>query len=647
MPVTGHEERLSNLLAVTDVRLTRLDVDDLLVEVLERLRSILEADTAAVLLRQQPDDDYLVARAAVGLEDEVRQGVRVPIGAGFAGTIAARREPVILDRVDATTVANPVLWEKGIRRMVGVPLLVAGELIGVLHVGRLEDRSFVTADVELLQVAGDRVAGAVQTRRLAVESAAGAILERALMPGRLPTLPGLQLAARYAPAEDRSVGGDWYDAFVLPSGTLWLVIGDVAGHGLLSAVAVSRVRSAMRSYALLGHEPGEVLAMTNRKLLHFEIDTMVTTLCAVADPPFASFTLVSAAHPPPVVATPGRTELVRVVPGPPLGAIDHARFTPTQVELPPQSTMLLYTDGLIERRGEAIDAGLSRLQAAVTNDPPEDVCRDVMLRLVGSTSTTDDVALLAVGRDDSAPVDAARRDAASASWCCRRTPVRWRRPARSRCSAAGTLPSDVRGRVEAAGVGADDQQRRACAQRLHRAGVPPQEHSARRVRRQRRGDRRGPGRRTRRHARPRHLLRSAVRRRVGRAPCRTRSGQGRLVHPGARRPSRRARPSGRREGVRRRVRRRWCWNWPATSTWRAHRTCCAAVASCFTTPLAGQRIVIDLARAEFIDSSGLSGLLQLRRHALARDVQLTLRSVPPGIEALLRLSGIDQVLPIE
>jgi serine phosphatase RsbU (regulator of sigma subunit) len=394
------EERLSNLLAVTDVSLTRLDVDDLLVEVLERLRSILEADTAAVLLREHQGDDYLVARAACGLEDEVRQGVRVPIGAGFAGTIAARREPVILDRVDSTTVANPVLWEKGVLRMVGVPLLVATDLIGVLHVGRLENRSFNQHDVELLQVAAERIAAAVQTRRLAVESAAAAMLERELMPSRLPTLPGLQLAARYAPAEDRSIGGDWYDAFVLPSGQLWVVIGDVAGHGLSSAVVVSRVRSAVRSYALLGGHVSDVLAMTNRKLLHFEIDTMVTAICAVAEPPYERFTISTAGHPPPVLATPTGTDLVDVVPGPPLGAIEDARYPSTTVVLPTNSTMLLYTDGLIERRGEAVDVGLQRLCSATANDAPESVCRDVMLRLVGSTSTVDDVALLAIGRGD-------------------------------------------------------------------------------------------------------------------------------------------------------------------------------------------------------------------------------------------------------
>lgn len=410
MPDGTLEERLSNLLAVTDVRLTHLDVDDLLVEVLERLTGILDVDTAAVLLRQHPEDDYLVARAASGLEDEVRQGVRVSIGTGFAGTIAARRVPVILDRVDPTTVANPVLWEKGIRRMVGVPLLVGSDLLGVLHVGRLQDRSFTRHDVELLEVAGERVAAAVQTRRLAVESAAAAMLERELMPSRLPILPGLQLAARYAPAEARSIGGDWYDAFVLPSGQLWVLIGDVAGHGLASAVVVSRVRSAVRSYALLGGDVNEVLAQTNRKLLHFEIDTMVTMLCAVADPPFACFTLASAGHLPPVLASAAGTTLVAITPGPPLGVLDDARYEATELELPADSTLLLYTDGLIERRGEDLDAGLARLRSAVVNASPEEVCRDVMLRLVGSTSTVDDVALLAVGRGNQPRRDPTQED---------------------------------------------------------------------------------------------------------------------------------------------------------------------------------------------------------------------------------------------
>jgi hypothetical protein len=104
-------QRLENLEALTDAKLTRLDVDDLLAELLARVREILDVDTASVLMLDA-GSGVLVARAACGIEDEVRQGVRIPLGVGFAGRIAATREPLRLDRVDATTVVNPVLWER-------------------------------------------------------------------------------------------------------------------------------------------------------------------------------------------------------------------------------------------------------------------------------------------------------------------------------------------------------------------------------------------------------------------------------------------------------------------------------------------------------------------------------------------------------
>jgi signal transduction protein with GAF and PtsI domain len=112
------EERLARLESVTDTGLAHLDVDDLLLELLNRVRSILDADTAAVLLLDESADE-LIARAACGIEAEVREGVRIPLGVGFAGRVAATKAPVRLDRVDETTVANPILWEQGIQVMLG------------------------------------------------------------------------------------------------------------------------------------------------------------------------------------------------------------------------------------------------------------------------------------------------------------------------------------------------------------------------------------------------------------------------------------------------------------------------------------------------------------------------------------------------
>jgi sigma-B regulation protein RsbU (phosphoserine phosphatase) len=400
-------ELLQSLLSVTDVSLSRLDVEDLLVQLLEPIRVALAADTAAVLLREEGSPD-LIARATCGLEEEVRQGVRIPLGVGFAGQVATGRKPVFLNHVDETTVVNPILWEKGIRTMLGVPLILEGAragsredvVIGVLHVGRLSDRPFVESDAELLQIAAQRVAVATQLRRLAVESAAARLLEHSLQPSRLPVLPGLEFAGRYVPADNRTIGGDWYDAFIAPSDRLWLVTGDVAGHGLNAAVVMGRVKSALRAYALHEARPERVLELTDQKIQHFEIGTMVTVVCAVADPPYHEFRIASAGHLPPVLAAPDRDSvLVDTDIGPPLGVMADIRRRARTIDLPLGGLLLLYTDGLVERRSEVIDEGLERLRAAVSTNTPELVCQTVMRTMVGrEESSSDDTALLAVQR---------------------------------------------------------------------------------------------------------------------------------------------------------------------------------------------------------------------------------------------------------
>jgi signal transduction histidine kinase len=158
-------ERLWRIQHVTDAALTHLDLNDLLAELLVRIRDVLGADTAAVLLRDELRNE-LVARAAVGLEEEVERGVRIPIGGGFAGRIAAERRPIVLHDVDHADVLNPILREKGIKSLAGVPLVFGNEVLGVLHVGTLTPREFTKDDVELLEVVADRVAVAIEHARL-------------------------------------------------------------------------------------------------------------------------------------------------------------------------------------------------------------------------------------------------------------------------------------------------------------------------------------------------------------------------------------------------------------------------------------------------------------------------------------------------
>jgi signal transduction histidine kinase len=164
-PEGSTAERVRRLQAVTDAALAHLQLDELLGALLERTREILEVDTCAILLLDEETNE-LVARAALGIEEEVEQGVRIPVGGGFAGRIAAEKRPVILDDVDHERVLNPILREKGVKSMLGVPLVVEGAVQGVLHVGSLVPRTFHDDEVELLQLVGDRAALAIEHARL-------------------------------------------------------------------------------------------------------------------------------------------------------------------------------------------------------------------------------------------------------------------------------------------------------------------------------------------------------------------------------------------------------------------------------------------------------------------------------------------------
>ena len=294
-PPPDAEDRLRGIRAVSDAALSYLGAEDFLTELLSRLKESLDCDTAAVLLLDR-SARQLVATAASGLEEEVRQGVRIPVGQGFAGRIAAEARPVILDHVDHSNVLNPILLEKKIRSLIGVPLLVNGAVIGVLHVGSIGSRVFTRDDAALLQLAAERAALAVQSLRSRGDRAAGTALQQSLLPSQLPAVPGAEIAARYVPGDGR-VGGDWYDVFTLPSGELCLVMGDVAGSGLQAAIIMGRMRSALRAYALETRDPAEVLTRLDRKMQHFEPDAMATVAYAVLTPATGQLAIASGRAP--------------------------------------------------------------------------------------------------------------------------------------------------------------------------------------------------------------------------------------------------------------------------------------------------------------------------------------------------------------
>ena len=258
----GGRIRLEDVQRVTEAALAYLDLDDLLAELLDRVTDILEADTAAVLL---VEDDGTDAR---------RPGRQGPRGGGRAGVPPAGRARLRrARRCDARAggdpgpratpgqVVNPLMREKGVRSLLGVPLIVEGEVIGVLHVGMPD-----AAGVPMRATSSSCSWWPTVSRSRSsdpgsmVQGQIAQTLQRSLLPRSLPQLPGLRMAARYLPAaQESAVGGDWYDVIQLGHRRLGLAIGDVAGHGMAAATYMGQLRSAMRAYALEIEAPGEVL----------------------------------------------------------------------------------------------------------------------------------------------------------------------------------------------------------------------------------------------------------------------------------------------------------------------------------------------------------------------------------------------------
>ncbi|QRP50165.1 PP2C family protein-serine/threonine phosphatase [Amycolatopsis sp. FDAARGOS 1241] len=395
----GLRDRLQRLEAFTDATLGRLELENLLHTMLERVRDLFGVDTATVL-RHDAAAGQLTAIASAGIEEEVFQGVRVPVGAGFAGRVAAQRTPVVIDHVDESTVVNALLWERGLKVLLGVPMLARDELVGVLHIGSTTVRAFDEDDIELLQVAASQLALTLRAETANEDRAAATALQRSLLPVRIPSVPGVDFAARYVPGADTAVGGDWYDVFPLPGDRIGIVMGDVAGHGLGAAVVMGRLRSALRAYALDAMSPAEALGKLSRKINHFEQGIMATVAYGIVPPGRKTITLSLAGHPPPVLAAPGApARLLDVRPDLPVGlGLPPSARHDTEVTLPPGCALAFYTDGLVERRDADLDDRFRRLTDAMTTGDPDTVCAYVMAALVGSTPAHDDVALLVATR---------------------------------------------------------------------------------------------------------------------------------------------------------------------------------------------------------------------------------------------------------
>ncbi|MFJ3669160.1 SpoIIE family protein phosphatase [Streptomyces sp. NPDC090106] len=287
----------------------------------------------------------------------------------------------------------------GVHSALLVPLTTDSRTVGVLGMLRTgTSPPFTAEDASVAQELADRASRAMErARRYDREHTMALELQRALLSE--PTLPhpDLETASRYLPADDSTVvGGDWYDSLALPQGRNLLVIGDVMGHGVEAAVAMSHYRSMLRALASSGPPLHELLAQADRMIAGSGFDRVATCLLALGDPEAGTMSYANAGHLPPLKVLPdGVVELVPLTVGPPLGTGLGAYETVTRPGLP-GATLLLYTDGLVERRGEDIDVSLRRLTSLRL--PPGgtlDEILDGVLAHAAAGATHDDIALLA------------------------------------------------------------------------------------------------------------------------------------------------------------------------------------------------------------------------------------------------------------
>ncbi|WP_186581757.1 SpoIIE family protein phosphatase [Streptomyces sp. BK340] len=290
----------------------------------------------------------------------------------------------------------------GVHSLLIAPLITAGRPVGVIFLGRAgASRLFNDDDLVTLQALADRAALSIDSaRRYSYEHTMALELQRALLSEPRTPHPAVEVAARYIPSgHSVLVGGDWYDSIPLPDSRTLLVMGDVMGHGFQAAVAMSQYRSLLRTIATSGTAVDKVLSEFDRQVAELGLDRLATCLLAVMDPRAGTCTAASAGHLPPAVLRPsGGVEVLWLPVGPPIGT-GVGGYQSLTVRVDHGATLLLYTDGLVERRGTDIDVSVQALEAlSLPADGPLDAMLDTFLARLANGAYEDDVAILAARR---------------------------------------------------------------------------------------------------------------------------------------------------------------------------------------------------------------------------------------------------------
>jgi PAS domain S-box-containing protein len=339
MQAESMAERLSKLQDLTTA-LEALKLDEILPQLTTRLAELFGVEAAEVQISGEHDQPRVVRAAGGQVQSVPRE---------LAATGADR-------------------WRQ-------VPLVIERTTVGYLRLAQPVGRSFSPSERSLLQDAADRAALAIRRaelhereHRIAVE------LQRGLVPKSLPEVSGIDLAAAYVVAgRGAQVGGDWYDAFEMLGGRLGLVVGDVTGRGIRAASAMGQLRTLTRAFALAqgGHRtPGEALTQLNRHQLQIGEEHLFTIVYGIIDPRRGTISWANGGHPPPLLR--GADGTCRYLDGGNgLMGVEDNPYDTHEERAGPHDVVVLYTDGLIERRGESLDVGLVRLADAAATGPED------------------------------------------------------------------------------------------------------------------------------------------------------------------------------------------------------------------------------------------------------------------------------------
>ncbi|MGH8909979.1 MAG: SpoIIE family protein phosphatase [Egibacteraceae bacterium] len=364
-----------------------------------------------------PDASPVCRRVAVQHNDEPgRWDDTIPIDEVFAfppETPFARcmttGKPVCIPRVDETMASRiasqfetrdlrPLI--RG-RSLLIVPLIARGTVLGFMVLLRKPDRpAFDDMDTATAEEMAGRASLCMDNARLyRLQARTASHLQRSMLPQDLPDLPGIEIAHRYLPGtETAEVGGDWFDAIPLPSSRAALVVGDVMGHGLHSAAVMGQLRTALQTLATLDLPPDHVLRNLDDLAERLGESHLATCVYAVYDPVVRRCAIANAGHVPPVLVHPdGRSEVLNLPPGAPIGVgdISFESFETVEFDVPDGSALVLCTDGLVEVRGQDIEIGLAGLCTHLTDpmQPLQNVC-EAIIRALPADDRRDDIALL-------------------------------------------------------------------------------------------------------------------------------------------------------------------------------------------------------------------------------------------------------------